>query len=172
MPIKPKKGRSILTEPVPLRPMPLSHHIVSGAMYVLREDGVPQRIHDLVAAFDHTYKHRLLGPDGVVEVCLQIGGFRTDAQVTTLQASSGPEVSFVTSMTYIRVNEEIGYYMTERGGVFRGFTMEKRERVYTEVYVSQVQRILSVDHYAYTMTPGPIFLGAGRKPIFLPFEVK
>lgn len=167
-----KKGSSILRESAPLRPMPLSMHIVGGAMYVLREDGVPAQIHDLVAAFGPTHKHRLMGPDGVVEVCIQIGGFRTDAQVTTLQSRDGREVSFITSMTYIRTNAEIGYYMTERGGVFLGFSMVKRERVFTEVYVSQVQRSLSIDHYAYTMTPGPIFLGAGRKPIFLPFEVK
>lgn len=166
-----KKGSSFLREPALLRPLPLSMHIVGGSTYVLREDGVPAQIHDLVAVFDSSYKHRLLGPEGVVEVCIQIGGFRTDAQAITMQTNDGREVSFVTSLPAVRLDATHGYSL-ESNAVFRGFSMVKRERVEVLIRTIKNQRSLSIEHYAYTLTPGPIYLGAGRKPIFLPFEVE
>lgn len=154
-----------------LRPPPLSYHSVSGFTWVLREDNQPVRIHELVSAAspDHTYN--LLGPEGVVSVRIQIGGFQDKMNVTVFSTADGEtDISFATSITHLRLNRESLMDMT--AGIFNGFRVINGERQYVALRPTDIMRNKAIEHYAYTITPCALFLGAGRKPIFLPFEVK
>ena len=155
----------------PLRPPPLSYHSVSGFCWVLREDNTPCRVHELTATASPITKHRLLGPEGVVEVYVQIGGFQSTMQITAMRTDDGKEASFSMTLDHLRLDAEHGYSL-EPGTVFNGFQIENGERKYVHIRVDSLQRNIPVDHYAYSITPCALFIGAGRKPTFLPFEVK
>lgn len=169
MPFEPNKSSALKLGT--LRPAPLSYHSVSGTCWVLREDNVACQIHELAATFSERHKHRLLGPTGVVEVCIQIGAFNDRLQATIMQAPDGREISFTTTLDHLRLNPEYGHTMTV-GTVYNGFQMKRRVREYVHVRVHELLRNKAIDHYAYSMTPCALFIGAGRKPIFLPFEVR
>lgn len=154
-----------------LRPPPLSYHSVSGFTWVLRENGQPVRIHELVAGAAHENTYRLLGPEGVVEVKIQIGSFQDTMSVTVFSTEDGDHgISFATSITHLRLGRES---LCDMGaGVFNGFRMVNQERVYVAMRASDIMRNKAIDHYAYSITPCALYLGAGRKPVFLPFEVR
>lgn len=153
-----------------LRPMPLSYHSVAGNCWVLREDNTPCRISDLAVSSSCT-KHRLLGPDGVVEVNIQIGAFQDSIQATTMRIKNGPVVTFLTTLPFLRLDANHGHTMTE-GCVYLAMQMNKGVREFVEVQVIELHRLKAIEHYSYTLTPCAVYLGAGRKPVFLPFEVK
>lgn len=154
-----------------LRPPPLSYHSVSGFTWVLREDNQPVRIHELVSSASPDRVYRLLGPEGVVEVRIQIGGYQDRMNVTVFRvADEDADISFATSITHLRLNRES--LMDMSAGIFNGFRMIGNERQYVALTPTDTMRNKVIEHYAYTITPCALFLGAGRKPIFLPFEVK
>jgi hypothetical protein len=168
MPFKTDKTSAI--ELRSLRPAPLSYHSVSGFTWVLRENGQPVRIHELVAGAAEENKYRLLGPEGVVEVKIQIGGFQNTMSVTVFSTNDGQhDISFATSITYLRLGQNALMDLT--AGVFNGFRMVNGERVYVEMRATDTMLNKAIDHYAYSITPCALYLGAGRKPVFLPFEV-
>lgn len=152
-----------------LRPPPLSYHSVSGFTWVLREDNTVLRIHELVAGASPCKRYRLQGPEGIVEVQIQIGGFQDKMQVAVMRDEEGREVTFCSTLKHLRLDAQTGYSL--ECGVFNGFTVTKGERKCVHLRAIELLRDRSVDHYAYSMTPCAIYLGAGRKPIFLPFEV-
>jgi len=169
MPFDPNKAQPIKVGS--LRPPPLSYHSVSGFTWVLRESGQPVRVHELVSAASPDHRYRLLGPEGVVEVRIQIGGFQDKMNVTVFSTADGEtDISFATSITHLRLNREALMDMTK--GVFNGFRMVNGQREYVALQATDIMRNKCIEHYAYTITPCALFLGAGRKPIFLPFEVK
>lgn len=168
MPIDPKKTSPLQLRS--LRPMPLSYHSVAGNCWVLREDNTPCRISDLAVSSQCT-KHRLLGPDGVVEVNIQIGAFQEHIQATTMRIKNEGEVTFLTSLPFLRLDANLGHTMTP-GCRYLALRMNKGEREFVEVQVNELHKLKAIEHYSYTLTPCAIYLGAGRKPVFLPFEVK
>ena len=85
-------------------------------------------------------------------------------------ADEDADISFATSITHLRLNRES--LMDMSAGIFNGFRMIGNERQYVALTPTDTMRNKAIEHYAYTITPCALFLGAGRKPIFLPFEVK
>ena len=85
-------------------------------------------------------------------------------------ADEDADISFATSITHLRLNREA--LMDMSAGIFNGFRMIGNERQYVALTPTDTMRNKAIEHYAYTITPCALFLGAGRKPIFLPFEVK
>lgn len=152
-----------------LRPMPLSYHSVAGNCWVLREDDTPCRISDLAVSSQCT-KHRLLGPDGVVEVNIQIGAFQDSIQATTMRVKDGAVVTFLTTLPFLRLDANRGHTMTE-GCIYLALQMNNGVREFVEVQVIELHRPKAIEHYSYSLSPCAIYLGAGRKPVFLPFEV-
>lgn len=153
-----------------LRKPPLSMHTVVGGNFVVRaRDMKPVRISELAHTHSANHIHRLLTPAGEREVCIQIGQFQTKGVALRFRDSSGKPHSFVTNLDVIRL-DAISGIKPESGCIFNALHVVRGEQQFEHLTFEKVVN-MTVEHYVYTMTPGPIYLGAGKRPLFLPFEV-
>lgn len=156
---------------IPLEPPALSQNTICGGCYVLRPDGSPVRISELAVSKPSNYDHWLLGPKGIETVRLQIGAFGEDAFATRFRDQSGQVISFLTTFDAVQLDDDHSFRLA-KGVVLNGFRMEKGERAYEHLEVYEERRhVANFANYSYTMSKCALFIGAGRKPVFLPFEV-
>lgn len=153
-------------------PAPLSQFSFSGMLYVYREDKKPVRLNELAADYPENHLHRLMSPIGPRDVRIQIGAFRTATKTLVFRDGDGKEVKFFTTCSRLRIREGVSYDLSVvRNAVYMGAQyLAEGEIAYEDLYFEK-QRDAQVEHYSYSMTPGPIFLGARQGTVFLPFEV-
>lgn len=160
-----------MIEEVDILPAPLSRVVVGGSNWViLAKQRKPVRIVDLAMAFPATHKHLLFTPEGDREVQMQIGPYVTHYQAIRTQTDDNENHTFITSAEGIWLKKQSDLtadaYLT--AGVIWSFRPnEERLHNLTIKSIGPVSR----QGYEYTLTPGSIYLGAGQKPLFLPFWI-
>lgn len=145
-------------------------NFVSGSCVVLLTDNTPVRVIDLVGLHGSTTK-TLLGPTGPVEVDLKFSSPSDNMPVTLMRDDLGRGRKFCLSSSILRIDEQhvMNYSV---GNVFRGFKIKDGHRVLTNLTVESV-RVENRFFYPYHIRADlPLFIGAGKNPIFLPFEVR
>lgn len=154
-----------------LRPPPLGQHTICGGCYVLREDRTAVRLSELATSKPSSHWHHLLGPKGVQKVRVQIGAFGEQTNAIRMRDMNGQVVSFMTSLRALWASER-HLIATMQGFVFNGLRVEEGELVHGHhLEVIGDREVHNYVHYSYTMTQSVIYIGAGKKPVFLPFEV-
>lgn len=156
---------------ISLRPAPLGEHIVCGGCFVIREDNVVVRLNELAMSKPSTHWHRLLGPRGVQEVRVQVGAFGESTNALRMRDNTGQVSSFMTSLRHLWLNDRQRMEV-QRGYVFNGARIEQGKLTFEHhLEVIDTRAVCNFAHYAYSMTKCVIYIGAGKKPTFLPFEV-
>lgn len=153
-----------------LRPMPLSQNTICGGCFVLRPNGTPIRVSELAMSKPNNHVHRVLGPDGEIAVRIQIGAFGSEAYALRMRESNGQIVSFMTSIRHVRLNSH-HLIEVQPCQVYNGLRFNNGVKEYDHLEVLEVRRITNYAHYSYSLDPCALFIGAGRRPVFLPFEV-
>ncbi len=148
--------------------MPLSSTVVGGTNFVILAKGKkPIRISDLAVQYPATHEHLLLTPEGERLVQLRIGPFVESMAVIRMRDYDGVLHSYLTNAGGVRISDK----MVHQGpGEYYASRYTEGEPELIRLVFEKASR-KHVECYEYTMTPGPIYLGTGKRPTFLPFEV-
>ena len=149
---------------------PLSSTVIGGANFViLAKSRKVIRIADLFLTKPACHEHLLLTPEGERLVRIQIGGFVEGIDVMRFSDPNGAQHSFLTSAPGIRLSATEHYRYPP--GVLAGMRLlPNKEHELVHLHFNK-RTNANVEAYEYTVTPGSLYIGAGKIPTFLPIEV-
>lgn len=141
--------------------------VTSGGVFLLRPNGKPIRVRDVSnkGCID------AMGPEGPVRVCVDIANFNEKLFAAVLRGPGGAGNYFALNNIPLYLTPSQGRRMTV-GEKYKGFRMNKGDRE-DVVLTVDVIRFLGRPDYEHVLTAnGPIYIGAGKNPVFLPFFVR
>jgi len=150
--------------------LPLSSTVIGGANFViLAKSRKAVRIADLFVMKPASHEHLLLTPEGERLVRIQIGGFVEGIEVMRFSDPDGNQHSYLTSAPGIRLSATDHFRYPP--GVLAGMRLlPNKEQELVHMHFNKRTRA-NIEAYEYTVTPGPLYIGAGKTPTFFPIEV-
>lgn len=143
--------------------------VTSGGVYTLRPNNKPVRVRDVASR--RVPETKAIGPEGDVTLRANICRFSEDIYSALLKDEQGKVHRFTTNYMPVYLSRS-EFMRMEPGQRFLGFRIINGERVDVLLTVDSV-KCLGQQTYEYALTSdGPIYIGAGKNPVFLPFFVR
>lgn len=152
-------------------PAPLSKTKIGGnAKVMLADSRKIMRLCDLAVMYPPTKRHLVETPDGPREICIQIGAFVQEFKTVGFMDSDGLAFFLRTDARGVRLDGE-SLCDFNSSAQFRALIPKGSGLIESILNIRGVETYRG-SMYEYTITPGPIYLGAGKSPHFIPLEIE